>query len=137
MPFVEWISEFSVGIEEIDNENQRLIGLLNELHDAVEEGVGHEVPGHLLDGLPRYMSYHFAHEEELFLQTSYPAYEEHCQLHKRLTAMVWEVYEESQTGDAAVTPDQVLDFLRDWLCEHIMEADRAFGVYVSSNRIAL
>ena len=73
MAFMDWTDEFSVGIPEIDADHQQLLKLLNDLHEAVETKAGDEVLEKVLDALLLYVSYHFAHEEGLFLRTKYPA----------------------------------------------------------------
>jgi len=137
MRFVEWSEEFSVGIEAIDRDHRRLLELLNELHEAVETGGGREVLGKVLDGLILYVSYHFAHEEGLFLRTKYPGYAKHRQAHLALRNTVTEIHAEFQSGSREVLPQQVLEFLKTWLFQHIMVADRAFSEYLAANRIAL
>jgi hemerythrin len=132
MPFAEWSDEFSVGVEEIDREHKRLLALLNDLHDAVQAGSAHEVLGKVMDELLLYVSYHFAHEEELFLRTNYPGFERHRLQHRALTITVKEIYEDFQQSDSEALPSQVLQFLKNWLCEHIMGSDRAFGVYYNA-----
>jgi hemerythrin len=133
MPLVEWSDGFSIGVAEIDREHQRLLGLLNDLHDAVEAGAGHEVLGLVLDGLILYVSYHFAHEEGLFLQTNYPGYEKHRRQHQGLTDAVKQIHTDFLAGASESLPDEVLEFLKAWLYRHILEQDRAFGVYLNAN----
>ena len=133
MPFVEWTDEFSIGVPEVDRDHQKLLALLNDLFDAVEAGTGHEVLGLVLDGLILYISYHFAHEEGLFLQSSYPGYEMHRRQHEALTDTVKEIHSDFLAGAAETLPQEVLEFLKNWLYKHILEADRAFGVYLSVN----
>ena len=36
--FVEWSNELSVGIEEIDAQHKVLVDLLNEIHEAIQQG---------------------------------------------------------------------------------------------------
>ena len=38
MAFFEWDDNYSVGVAEIDQQHQRLIGLINELHEAMTQG---------------------------------------------------------------------------------------------------
>lgn len=137
MPFVEWTDDFSVGVAEIDHDHKRLLGLLNDLNDAVEAGVGHHVLGAVMEGLILYVSYHFEHEEGLFLRANYPGYEKHRHQHLALTGTVKEIYEDFQTGSSDTLPVQVLEFLKSWLYTHILESDRAFGVYLYANRVPL
>jgi hemerythrin-like metal-binding protein len=137
MPFAEWTAEFSVGVDEIDRDHRRLLDLLNELHDAVKAGDGHEVLGKVLDGLTLYVGYHFAHEEELFLRTDYPGAEGHLRQHRALTITVKEIQDDFELDNSDTLPAQVLEFLKNWLCDHILGADRAFGIYLKSHPAAL
>ena len=41
--FVEWSTELSVGIEEIDAQHQVLVDLLNQVHEAIQQRQGMEV----------------------------------------------------------------------------------------------
>jgi hemerythrin len=137
MPFTEWSNEFNVGIEEIDGEHRKLLELLNQLHDAAKTGDGREVLGRVLDGLMHYVDYHFTHEEEFFLRTNYPGYERHRRQHQALTVTVREIRDDFQLGGADALPQQVLDFLKNWLFEHILGSDRAFGVYFNAYQATL
>ncbi len=132
MPFVEWSDEFSTGIEEIDGEHKRLLELLNALHDAVEAGCTHERIDKALDALKLYGIYHFAREEELFLSTDYPDAERHRGQHRALAITVNEICEDFRLGGSDALPRQVLDFLKNWLLDHFMGADRSFGVHLNA-----
>jgi hemerythrin len=134
---VEWSDALSVYVEQMNNEHKRLVFLLNELYSAVQTGAGQAVLGVVLNGLILYASYHFSHEEDLFRRSNYPGYEKHLQQHQAFTATVLEVNAEFQSGASAGLPGQVLEFLKDWLSQHIMGSDRAFGVYLKANPGAL
>jgi hemerythrin len=133
VPFVEWTDEFSVGIDEIDHDHQRLLELLNDLYDALEADAGREIVGNVLEGLVFYVSYHFAHEEGLFLRTNYPGYKGHRRQHQALRVTIKEIQEGFQLGETDGLPQQVLEFLKNWLYEHILRSDRAFSAYLSAN----
>lgn len=133
MPFAEWADEFSVGVGEIDRDHKRLLEIINELHDSVKSGEGREVLGKVLEELALYASYHFAHEEVLFLRADYPGYEAHQQQHRALTGTVREIYNDFQRGETETLPQQVLEFLKYWLNEHMLRSDRAFGVWLRAN----
>jgi hemerythrin len=135
MAFVEWSPEFSVGVEEIDDDHKKLLELLNHLEDAVTTGRGRDILSMVLDELVLYVGYHFAHEEELFERTSYPGYERHRLQHRALTTTVREIYEDFKLDTSETMPQQILVFLKNWLYDHILGSDRAFGLYLSTNRI--
>lgn len=135
-PLVEWSDALSVGVEQIDNEHKKLVGLLNELHRALQTGMGQGALGGVLDGLYQYTCYHFAHEEELSMRSGYPGYEKHVQQHKALTTKVLEIYTDFQKGTAEVLPEQVMEFLKNWLSQHIMVSDRDVGRHLNATAAA-
>lgn len=132
-PLVEWSDQLSVGVVQIDNEHKKLVGLLNELNRALQAGTGQGALGGILEGLYQYTCYHFAHEEILFLGANYPDYEKHCKLHKILTTKVLEIYTDFQSEKSTVQPEQVLEFLKVWLSQHILGADKEFGMFLNAN----
>jgi hemerythrin len=135
MPLMEWSDDFSVGVGVIDADHKRLLGLLNELHDAVQAGDAHEVLAKVLDELVLYVGYHFAHEEELFLRTDYPGSEKHHRQHQALTSAVQEIVADFHRQAMSTLPQQVLEFLKNWLYEHILRSDQAFGAYYKALKI--
>ncbi len=136
-PLVVWSDALSVHVQQIDNEHKRLVNLLNVLNGAVQTGAGQAALGGVLNGLVDYASYHFSHEEDLFRRSRYPAYEKHRRQHEGFTVKVLQVNANFQSGASTVLPDEVLEFLKDWLSHHIMESDRAFGAYLNANPAAL
>jgi hemerythrin-like metal-binding protein len=134
MPFVKWSPEFSVGVDEIDSDHRKLLDLVNGLYDAVTYGSGRDELGKVLEGLAEYVHYHFAHEEDLFERTNYPGTERHRLQHRALTTTVAEIYEDYKSGSTDILPMQVLEFLKNWLYEHILGSDRAFGVYLNAHQ---
>ena len=137
MPFMEWSDVYSVQVPEIDEDHKHLFDLMNELHDAVEAKHGHEVLAKTLDGLIQYVSHHFNHEEGLFLRTGYPGYEEHKREHELLTGQALDVQAKFLEGRSETLPEEVLQFLKDWLCMHTTGSDRKFGVFVNTSGIEL
>jgi hemerythrin-like metal-binding protein len=85
MGFIKWNDNFSVKVSEVDNQHKELIGLINQLYDAMRVGKGREVPGSVLTELVNYTVYHFSTEERLFQEHGYPEYERHKQIHDDLT----------------------------------------------------
>jgi len=65
MPLMEWNERLSVGVASIDAEHKRLVGMLNELYDAMQARHSQEALGKVLDGLINYTASHFKHEEPL------------------------------------------------------------------------
>jgi hemerythrin len=133
MPFAEWGDEFSIGIEEFDADHKKLIGMLNSLKKAMDAGNAYEELGRVLAGLKLYMSFHFAHEEELLRQINYPDYEAHRREHQAFAETVEEIHRDFRIRVSDALPGQVLEFLKNWLYEHSLGADRAVAEYLKAN----
>jgi hemerythrin-like metal-binding protein len=60
MPFLTWTQSMSVGVGALDaGHRQRMIEIINELHDGIQAGHKKEVLGHVLDELLEYTQGHF------------------------------------------------------------------------------
>ncbi|MGH9681879.1 MAG: bacteriohemerythrin, partial [Candidatus Acidiferrales bacterium] len=72
MPLMSWNEKMSVGVDVLDMDHQKLVGLLNQLFDAMQSGHGKESLSKILDELVSYTKFHFAREEKLFSHSDYP-----------------------------------------------------------------
>ena len=52
MSFIEWDEKYSVQVKEIDEQHQKLIGLINTLHDAMRDGKGRDVISGIIGDKP-------------------------------------------------------------------------------------
>ena len=135
MTLLEWNENLSVGVSTIDDEHKNLVGMLNELYDAMQAKHSEEALGGVLDGLVAYTVYHFKHEEALFAKTGYAAAAEHKKEHDDLTKHVLDVQKEYQEGATATLSTEVLNFLRKWLLTHILVSDKKFGPHLNAKGI--
>ena len=51
MAFFEWNDGYSVGVAEADEQHRRLIGLIDQLHEAMTQGAGRQSVGSAIDEL--------------------------------------------------------------------------------------
>lgn len=77
MAFVNWNDSLSVGIVEVDNQHKKLVGMLNDLSEAMKARKGNEVLGKIISDVVAYTRTHFAVEEKYFAQFCYPDAAEH------------------------------------------------------------
>lgn len=131
MPLMEWNDKLSVGFDNIDNDHKHLVGLVNELHDAVRAARGKEVLGKVLDGLISYTKTHFAREETEMAKLKYPKAADHMKEHASLAHQVLDIQAKYKAGNTAVLSMEVMAFLRDWLLKHIQGSDKALGAFLS------
>jgi len=88
MLFVEWKSEFSVGIERFDDDHRHLFSLLNQLHESMAARDGNLVLSLVLRELVWYAQNHFRAEEVLMKLYGYPELASHRAEHDRFTEQV-------------------------------------------------
>jgi hemerythrin-like metal-binding protein len=127
--FIEWKPEYSVGIESIDNQHRKLIGLINALQTAVDYSTGEEFERQALEELVDYTRTHFKYEEGLMEQNGYPDFEPHRAEHERMIAQVDEVMEAyRQDQDNAMR--NAITFLKGWLVNHINGTDQQYSKFL-------
>jgi hemerythrin len=124
--FVEWSDDLSVGIEEIDDQHKVLVGLVNEMHEAIHRRHGSEAVRVVLAKLADYTRIHFAVEESLMRILGYPDYEIHKAQHEQLIEHMLELQHKVDTGKTAIG-FELMHFLKVWLTKHIMESDREYS----------
>ncbi|HEY3307898.1 MAG TPA: bacteriohemerythrin [Desulfuromonadaceae bacterium] len=131
---LEWDASFSTSVSRFDEQHKRLFGMVNELHDAMQQKRSKEAIGRILNGLAEYTVSHFAEEERSFSQTNYPEETQHKQLHKKLVDQVVELQGKFKSGETLLTQD-VITFLQDWLVNHIKGVDKKYGQHLNKNGI--
>lgn len=129
MAMVQWSDEYSVGIQEIDEQHQVLVGMINELYVSMAQKDGSEKIGAILSRLVDYTKIHFAVEECLMRMFNYPGYEPHKRIHDALVERVGELVGKYQKGDGQVSVE-LLFLLKDWLLDHIKEKDTDYAPFL-------
>jgi hemerythrin len=129
MAFVKWSPNLSVGIDFMDADHQQLMTLLIELHDLVGPGHAKAPAIEKLDELIEFSQQHFRLEERLMKENSYRKFEQHKALHEALLQEIAELRQRLISAETDLGPE-VMDFLKDWLIRHILEADKHFGGFL-------
>jgi len=124
-----WSDDFSVNVQEIDEQHKVLVGLLNELHLAIVGHHGRKTSREVLDRLAEYTRTHFLLEESLMRLTNYPGFEVHKQQHEELISQVQALQHKLDNENVAIT-FELLHFLKNWLIQHINENDKRLGAHV-------
>ena len=134
MGLIKWNDHYSVNIGVVDEQHKKLIGLINQLYDAMRAGKGAEVLGPVLTELVEYTVYHFSAEEGLCRQYGYPGYEEHKRIHDDLTMKAKQLKTALDQGNNLISIDVML-FLSNWLNTHILEEDKRIGPFLNSKGV--
>jgi hemerythrin len=134
MPIIQWNSNLSVNIDEIDTQHQRLVELINTLNDSMKQGKGKEVLGSIIGSLSDYAVKHFTTEERYFEQFKYPEKTEHSQKHLLFVQRVSEFRKGFENGQIGLSIS-VMNFLGDWLKEHIMGSDKKYAPFLAQQGV--
>ena len=129
MPIIEWSSKMSVDIPQFDNQHRRLLDMINDLHDAMKQRRGNEVVVQILDQLVEYTQQHFTAEERLFIKYGYPSTDTHSKEHNLFISKVASFQNDIKQGRVMLSL-KVMDFLKDWLVNHIQSTDKKYSSFL-------
>ena len=134
MPLIEWDENFSVNIKEIDDQHKKWVKMLNDLYDSMKEGSGRHKLASVLDGLVEYTKVHFSTEEKILKKYGYPFFEGHKKIHDDMIGEVELLELRHKSGETSLSI-YVMNFLKNWLADHIMGTDKNYGPYLNSKGI--
>jgi hemerythrin-like metal-binding protein len=131
MSLIQWSDALSVNVDVFDRQHKKLVGMVNQMHDAMSAGQGNaEVKG-ILNELISYTKYHFKSEEDLMLKHGYPDMEKHVAQHENLTNQVVKYVERFENGER-ISLD-FMKFLTEWLTNHIKGSDQSYSSFFARN----
>lgn len=131
---VSWTPEMSTGVELFDKHHEVLFEIINKLSNAMSLGKGKNELVTILEELVSYTDMHFSAEEAAFEKYQYPHKDEHQEIHTVMLNKAKQLYSDAQLGRSVLTTE-VLDFLQDWIVDHIMGADKKYESYLADKKI--
>lgn len=127
MTLMQWNEAMSVGVEELDEQHRKLVGLINDAYEALQ--VHDETRmAQLLDDMREYAIIHFDTEEGLLDKCGYPELSAHKFQHAKFNEAVRE-FKSKQFQNTNLS--QIFVFLSRWLASHIMEDDMRYAPYLT------
>ena len=133
---ITWDDYYSVGYDLIDKQHKKLVEMINELYSAFISGNAQEKAPEIVNEMIKYTDYHFKTEEAFFEKYNYPEIDVHKAIHKSFVDKVLEVQEGLESKKVTVSYD-IMNFLRKWLLEHILQEDKKFGSFFKDRDIKL
>ncbi|MCI4626323.1 MAG: bacteriohemerythrin, partial [Candidatus Magnetoovum sp. WYHC-5] len=132
--FVDWSDDFSVNIEKFDTQHKKLFDMVNELYSAMRKGLAKDALDGILTKLVEYTDMHFKEEEIMMEKHGYPDFPNHKKMHENLKQQVLAFYKDFKQGKATIST-QIMNFLKDWLANHILKTDTKYGIYLNKKGI--
>ena len=120
---------YNVGIKRFDEEHQKLVEMVNLLHqetdDKEQDLVAHKLIVSLLVKLARE---HFDGEEEYMRRINYPDIDKHHQCHRVIYTQLLDFERSFRTTNGPAS-NHALQFLLNWLDEHTLTEDKRYAEY--------
>jgi hemerythrin-like metal-binding protein len=132
MDYFQWSEALSVGNALIDQDHKELVTLVNELHQAVQDGKSSETLGSILQALFNYTQEHFQREELLMEHINYADIEAHMDQHQKLIDQVVVLQDAFERGRVEVA-NNTAELLRYWLTHHIMRTDKKLSAAIAAS----
>jgi len=132
--FFPWSESYEVGISFADVQHKQLADIINRLYSVLAQGKGRLVVSKTVEDLIRYAKAHFDMEEKVLADCGYPERAAHHSEHERLVFHALEFYQDLMTNEIAMDIHSA-DYLRDWLGEEILEADRKFAPFLKGKGV--
>ncbi len=134
MVLLSWSDSYSVKVPSIDNQHKKWIDYMNELHMAMSEGHGKEILSDIFKKFIKYGNEHLDYEERLLDENDYPELHQHRKEHDYFRKKLSE-FDEKQKLDQAFLSIQVMDFMKDWLLNHIKGTDMKYSNFLTAKGV--
>jgi hemerythrin len=123
--------KFSVHVDDMDREHQKIIVLMNRLHELYKQGAPATEQGKALTALAEYTVKHFADEEAYMGRIGYPGLLVHKGVHKHLLERVGQFVAAFKASGKL--GDDLFAFLKMWLSAHICGVDMKYAHHRSAH----
>ena len=131
MAYMTWSEAISVGSQSIDAEHREMMDVINQLHVSLVASDPEDKLMKIFQRLTDCTMEHFRSEEKHFVGTDYPRATIHARKHEHLVLILGCFHTGFDTTGKRVSFEEQLDFLRDWLLDHIATEDRRLGDYLN------
>ncbi len=103
-----------------------MMALVNELYDSVRGGASPARAAALIDQLSARVRAHFNCEGTLLDRIGYAGAVDERHEHENMTAWLDELRSRFWSGTLPVPPVEAVEYLRDWILEHVARSDQNF-----------
>ena len=126
MAFLVWEPTFSVGVWEIDRQHRSLIGLINQLHEAVLGTAPDQKLAAVFGAAADCLRNHFLYEEAFMERIGYEDARAEQDRNSQLLDQLAHMRRLFDAGPLTVSPELV-KFLKDWLTVHILRCSQGYS----------
>jgi hemerythrin len=125
MEFIEWNDSLKTGIKIIDVQHRHIARLTNRLYDAMIEQNTEDIITTAIKELEEYAQYHFETEEVFMKKCEYAHSAKHILEHQGFAVQI-QIFKLQLRTFNQNSIHTLLNFLRNWLINHILGTDRLY-----------
>ena len=134
MSKIIWTPEYSVGVEEFDNQHKKLIDLINQLDELYIQNKFDQIDvSPIFKELMDYASQHLEAEEHYFKLYNYAQKDEHVSLHNSYRQKILDLQLEYEKASSKETLFKINNFLNEWWTWHINNVDKEYTEFFHAN----
>ena len=134
MQEIIWNDDYSVGVQQLDEQHKKIISFINRLVNDTNLSVYSESLNEALTEMLKYSIEHLRYEENLLKENDYPDFDSHKQFHEDYIKRSSEFSISAMDSDYRV-PTEVISYLRDWWEHHILEEDMKYKEFFKAKGI--
>ena len=134
MEKIIWKREYSVGVERLDRQHQRIISVINKLIAKPRIFSKSGTISEVLSELNSYVSEHFLLEEQLLEENNYPSLIDHSKKHTEYGERIADFCLKSMKKNKNVH-EELLSYLGEWWIGHILYEDMKYKSFFEEKGI--
>lgn len=134
----KWKEEFSVNVQNVDDQHKELFRLGTELYALVasKDGIDHyDEIMEVIDNLAKYTVYHFEYEEGVMRDNNYSELEEHKKQHDAFVAKIKSIKSEDVDMRQRKIGMDLIVFIANWIEKHILVTDMRYKEYLNERGV--
>ncbi len=129
MSKIVWSDEYSVGVDTLDAQHQKIIELINLLDEYSEQGKDAKSIAYIVNEMHSYILEHFSTEERMLEKAKYPGLagqkDSHNAFISEFSHICSEMGSNKSKGERHLT-----DYLNQWWDSHILHDDMHYKQYL-------
>lgn len=130
MPLMTLEPRFRLGVQNLDEDHEKLFALYNQFVDGLTAGQSHEILIGYLDTLIHATLVHFQYEEKVFVATHYPGAIAHQKEHHALILEASKICDTIRQNSHTSISFEMAIFFKNWLLHHIEHADQKYAEFL-------
>jgi hemerythrin len=128
---IKWKDEYSIGVDSVDAQHKELFEIANRSYDLLRNQLitdKYEKIIEIIDELKNYTVYHFQSEEDYMQKIGYKKFLSQKVAHNDFLEKMENIDVEQIDDGQNEYLIGILDFVSEWLIEHILKEDKLIAV---------